>query len=280
MKIHTKRRKANNNEPWIGELLDEVSEDKLLEMSAIPTDIPLPLPNQEKLARTVIDKADVFDEQERERRKQYEKAYCRKQFLRATLIVGVIVCAFIALYLGGVFDNVLLDHYNYRLESMVVQNCESEEQGAQVDVDKLIQAGFFGDAGVTGKQTKDLADEDKLENTAYKVAEDYCKRMSNDYAIDDCKVVRLFDYKDTSDPAVTKEGGSVKMCEIVATFMKIDRTDKLAEQASQPLTPLKYGESNPWSLSDYLTKDLEQVIPSDRLTKKQASVVFLIALDD
>ncbi len=65
MKIHTKRRKANNNEPWIGELLDEVSEDKLLEMSAIPTDIPLPLPNQEKLARTVIDKADVFDEQER-----------------------------------------------------------------------------------------------------------------------------------------------------------------------------------------------------------------------
>ena len=280
MKIHTKRRKANNNEPWIGELLDEVSEDKLLEMSAIPTDIPLPLPNQEKLARTVIDKADVFDEQERERRKQYEKAYCRKQFLRATLIVGVIVCAFIALYLGGVFDNVLLDHYNYRLESMVVQNCESEEQGAQVDVDKLIQAGFFGDAGVTGKQTKDLADEDKLENTAYKVAEDYCKRMSNDYAIDDCKVVRLFDYKDTSDPAVTKEGGSVKMCEIVATFMKIDRTDKLAEQASQPLTPLKYGKSNPWSLSDYLTKDLEQVIPSDRLTKKQASVVFLIALDD
>lgn len=280
MKIHTKRRKANNNEPWIGELLDEVSEDKLLEMSAIPTDIPLPLPNQEKLARTVIDKADVFDEQERERRKQYEKAYCRKQFLRATLIVGVIVCAFIALYLGGVFDNVLLDHYNYRLESMVVQNCESEEQGAQVDVDKLIQAGFFGDAGVTGKQTKDLADEDELENTAYKVAEDYCKRMSNDYAIDDCKVVRLFDYKDTSDPAVTKEGGSVKMCEIVATFMKIDRTGKLAEQASQPLTPLKYGKSNPWSLSDYLTKDLEQVIPSDRLTKKQASVVFLIALDD
>ena len=252
----------------------------MLEMSAIPTDIPLPLPNQEKLARTVIDKADVFDEQERERRKQYEKAYCRKQFLRATLIVGVIVCAFIALYLGGVFDNVLLDHYNYRLESMVVQNCESEEQGAQVDVDKLIQAGFFGDAGVTGKQTKDLADEDKLENTAYKVAEDYCKRMSNDYAIDDCKVVRLFDYKDTSDPAVTKEGGSVKMCEIVATFMKIDRTGKLAEQASQPLTPLKYGQSNPWSLSDYLTKDLEQVIPSDRLTKKQASVVFLIALDD
>ena len=280
MKIHTKRRKANNNEPWIGELLDEVSEDKLLEMSAIPTDIPLPLPNQEKLARTVIDKADVFDEQERERRKQYEKAYCRKQFLRATLIVGVIVCTFIALYLGGVFDNVLLDHYNYRLESMVVQNCESEEQGAQVDVDKLIQAGFFGDAGVTGKQTKDLADEDKLENTAYKVAEDYCKRMSNDYAIDDCKVVRLFDYKDTSDPAVTKEGGSVKMGEIVATFMKIDRTGKLAEQASQPLTPLKNGKSNPWSLSDYLTKDLEQVIPSDRLTKKQASVVFLIALDD
>lgn len=104
--------------------------------------------------------------------------------------------------------------------------------------------------------------------------------MSNDYAIDDCKVVRLFDYKDTSDPAVTKEGGSVKMCEIVATFMKIDRTGKLAEQASQPLTPLKYGKSNPWSLSDYLTKDLEQVIPSDRLTKKQASVVFLIALDD
>ena len=245
MKIHTKRRKANNNEPWIGELLDEVSEDKLLEMSAIPTDIPLPLPNQEKLARTVIDKADVFDEQERERRKQYEKAYCRKQFLRATLIVGVIVCAFIALYLGGVFDNVLLDHYNYRLESMVVQNCESEEQCAQVDVDKLIQAGFFGDAGVLGKQTKDLADEDKLENTAYKVAEDYCKRMSNDYAIDDCKVVRLFDYKDTSDPAVTKEGGSVKMCEIAATFMKIDRTGKLAEQASQPLTPLKYGQSNP-----------------------------------
>lgn len=280
MKIHTKRRKANNNEPWIGELLDEVSEDKLLEMSAIPTDIPLPLPNQEKLARTVIDKADVFDEQERERRKQYEKAYCRKQFLRAALIVGVIVCAFIALYLGGVFDNVLLDHYNYRLESMVVQNCESEEQGAQVDVDKLIQAGFFGDAGVTGKQTKDLADEDKLENTAYKVAEDYCKRMSNDYAIDDCKVVRLFDYRDTSDPAVTKEGGSVKMCEIAATFMKIDRTGKLAEQANQPLTPLKYGQSNPWSLSDYLTKDLEQVIPSDRLTKKQASVVFLIALDD
>lgn len=280
MKIHTKRRKANNNEPWIGELLDEVSEDKLLEMSAIPTDIPLPLPNQEKLARTVIDKADVFDEQERERRKQYEKAYCRKQFLRATLIVGVIVCAFIALYLGGVFDNVLLDHYNYRLESMVVQNCESEEQGAQVDVDKLIQAGFFGDAGVLGKQTKDLADEDKLENTAYKVAEDYCKRMSNDYAIDDCKVVRLFDYRDTSDPAVTKEGGSVKMCEIAATFMKIDRTGKLAEQANQPLTPLKYGQSNPWSLSDYLTKDLEQVIPSDRLTKRQASVVFLIALDD
>lgn len=36
MKIHTKRRKANNNEPWIGELLDEVSEDKLLENECDP----------------------------------------------------------------------------------------------------------------------------------------------------------------------------------------------------------------------------------------------------
>ena len=64
MKIHTKRRKANNNEPWIGELLDEVSEDKLLEMSAIPTDIPLPLPNQEKLARTVIKQMFLMSKRE------------------------------------------------------------------------------------------------------------------------------------------------------------------------------------------------------------------------
>lgn len=147
MKIHTKRRKANNNEPWIGELLDEVSEDKLLEMSAIPTDIPLPLPNQEKLARTVIDKADVFDEQERERRKQYEKAYCRKQFLRATLIIGVIVCAFIALYLGGCIRQCFAGSLQLSVRIDGRANCESEEQGAQVDVDKLIQAGFFWRCG-------------------------------------------------------------------------------------------------------------------------------------
>lgn len=93
MKIHTKRRKANNNEPWIGELLDEVSEDKLLEMSAIPTDIPLPLPNQEKLARTVIDKADVFDEQERERRKQYEKALLPQTVLAGNTDSSALSCA-------------------------------------------------------------------------------------------------------------------------------------------------------------------------------------------
>ncbi len=268
MKIRTKARKMHNEEQWIGNLLDGVEEEKLLEMSAIHRDIPMPVPNQEKLARSVIDKAKVLDEEETERRRQFTRAYRRKQLVHTAIAVAIVCCVLVGLYLAGVFDHVTLPKYQYRTEAAVIQNGDPIEASTALDGDALSKSDGFTDAGLwenTKNTAKQQLDKDQLENTAYEAAAQYCVSDNRKYAVDECKVLRCFTYQDKT------------ICEVVFTFLKTKETGDVIGQLV-PLTDERSLQGRS-ALEKQMSKDLEEVIPSKELTAKQGSAVVLLTIE-
>ncbi|MCH5268314.1 MAG: hypothetical protein J1E62_08230 [Lachnospiraceae bacterium] len=250
MKIKMKPRAKQNEDQWIGELLDQVDEEKLLEMSAIHSDIPLPVPNQEKLAQSVIDKADLADEKELERRRAFEKAYRRKQFIRGCIGVGCVAVVLAVLALCGVFDNVLLKKYSYQLEAAVVAGGVPAETSPQFEAgDVLRQSGFNHEdtpKDVTDK-SKPAVNMDALDNTVYDAAAQYCEK--NHYAVDECEILRSWYH--------TKNGKTVVMCEMATTFMRLDEGS-----VGQGLTST---ESDWHTIEPYLHMDLSQLLLQQNL---------------
>lgn len=215
MKIKMKPRKKQDEEKWIGELLDHVDEEKLLEMSAIHSDVPMPVPNQEKLAQSVIDKADLADEEEMARRKAFEKAYRRKQFIRGCIAVGCVAVILGILALCGVFDNVDLKKYPYHFEAAEVAGGVEVDVNPQFDEREVLrQSGFNREKiprYVTDK-SKPAVNMDALDNTVYDAASQYCEK--NHYAVDECKITRSWYHEE--------KGKTVVMCEAAVLFMRLD----------------------------------------------------------
>lgn len=80
--------------------------------SNLKADVPLSLLNQEKLARAVIDQADLMDASEKERRKNFDRLLRKKRIIRAVVACGIVAALVVAMVLGGVFDRVNIDTYD------------------------------------------------------------------------------------------------------------------------------------------------------------------------
>lgn len=290
MKIRTKARKMHNEEEWIGNLLDGVEEEKLLEMSAIHRDIPMPIPNQEKLARSVIDKAKVLDEEETERRREFTRAYRRKQLIHTVIAICIVCCVLVGLYFAGIFDRVVLPKYQYHTELALVQNGDPIKVSMTLDGETLSKSDGFTDEGLwdnAKNTTKKKLDQDKLENTAYAAAAKYCTDNDRKYAVDEYKILRCFVCQDRI------------LCEVVFTFLKTTETGDVKGKLT-PLTEkisskedsaLSKDQKTPavicalpsnnymGTLVDQMSKDLETVIPSKELTEKQGSAVMLLTIE-
>lgn len=268
MKINRKRRAGQTEDMWIGDLLDRVDEEKLLEISAIHSDVPMPVPNQEKLAQSVIDKADLADEEELERRRAFAKAYRRKKLLHGCAAAGVVAAVFAVLAFMGVFDRISLAKYSYRIEAAVVQNGADVETQSQLNEQRLIETGGFR----TGVKEASLTEKekDKLDNTAYDAVADYCK--TNHYAVDEHKVLRYWTYEEA--------GKEIVMCEIASIFMELDKSPdgkgkKMGTRTSQIVNDF----DRPDTLESYLTNDMYAVMPEEGLDETQGVAVFLLALE-
>lgn len=263
-----KRNSGRDEEKWIGELLDRVDEEKLLEISAIHSDVPLPVPNQEKLAQSVIDRADLADEEELARRRAFAKAYRRKKILHGCIAACAVLAIFAVLALLGVFDNIYLPKYKYTIEAATVYN------GAEADVKPQFKGrSIVSDPGCGIEQADFVSSDDsvsvnkdKLDNTAYDAVAKYCKK--NHYAVDEHKVLRYWQYKDGDKSYI--------MCEVAATFMNLDKSpDGIGiDEASD--TYVRSGGNGEAYL---LTIDLNRVMSENTLDSTQGVVVFLLTLE-
>lgn len=269
-----KRNLDRDEEMWIGDMLDRVDEEKLLEISAIHSDIPLPVPNQEKLAQSVIDKADLADGEELARRRAFAKAYRRKKMLHGSMAACAVLVVFAVLALCGVFDRVYLPKYAYTIEAAAVYNGAEADSTPQFDGQSIVQAPGCGvgraDVPLAGDSLPEVK-EDKLENTAYDAVADYCGK--HQYAVDEHKVLRYWYYKDRNKIYV--------MCEIAASFVHLDKSPegKKAEEQEETSVRAQKREETPETLADYLALDLNRVMPKEGLDSTQGAAVFLLVVE-
>lgn len=116
-KRETKKQIVKNTnkkeEMSLSQMLDSLEEDELLKISSLHEDEVLPLPNYEKLAWSVIDKAELADEEELKRRKEYKRRERKKKIIISSLTATGICALLVVLYCLGVFDSYKLPMYSY-----------------------------------------------------------------------------------------------------------------------------------------------------------------------
>lgn len=172
--------KQTEQERQIAELLDQTDEKDLLQISAIHSSVSMPLPNQERLAWDVIDRADLADEEEMERRRAFNQMLRRKKIIRGLIGCGVIAVILVVLALCGVFDRFDPPAYKtYYIASGVSFKGEKPESTVPKDME-------FG--GISSLAQAPFVDEDMLDTTVYHALAEYCS--ANDYAVGEYQIKR------------------------------------------------------------------------------------------
>lgn len=169
--------KQTEQERQIAELLDQTDEKDLLQISAIHSSVSMPLPNQERLAWNVIDRADLADEEEMERRRAFNQMLRRKKIIRGLVGCGIVAVILVVLALCGVFDRFDPPAYKtYYIASGVSFKGEKPESTVPKNV-------VFGIPSVAGEL---YVDEDMLDTTVYHALAEYCS--ANDYAVGEYQI--------------------------------------------------------------------------------------------
>lgn len=176
---HGKNRtvRQTEQEQRIAALLDQTDEQDLLQISAIHSDVTMPLPNQERLAWSVIDKADLADEEEMERRRAFQKMLRKKRMIRITAILGAIAVLLLILARCGVFDRIEPSAYRQYYVA------EGHSIGGKQPVSTLPDDVTIG---IPSLAWVPYVDEDKLDTTVYNALAVYCSE--NDYAVGDYEI--------------------------------------------------------------------------------------------
>lgn len=170
--------KQTEQEKQIAELLDQADEKDLLQISAIHSSVSMPLPNQERLAWDVIDRADLADEEEMERRRAFNQMLRRKKIIRGLIGCGIVAVILVVLALCGVFDRFDPPAYEtYYIASGVSFKGEKPESTLPEDVE-------FG--GIPSLAQMPFVDEDMLDTTVYHALTEYCS--ANGYAVGEYQI--------------------------------------------------------------------------------------------
>lgn len=176
---HGKNRKLRQSEEerQIAELLDQADEQDLLRISAIHSSVSLPLPNQERLAWSVIDRADLADEEELERRKKFNQMLRRKKIIRAVVGCGIAAVILLILALCGVFDRFDLPIYE---TYYVASGCSFQGEKPQTTLPKDRAVGF------PYLEQEPHVDRERRDNTVYHALAEYCS--ANNYAVGEYRI--------------------------------------------------------------------------------------------
>ena len=195
-----RKMKQTEQERQIAELLDQTDEQDLLQISAIHSSVSMPLPNQERLAWDVIDRADLADEEEMERRKAFNQMLRRKKIIRGLIGFGIVAVILVVLALCGVFDRFHLPAYEtYYIASGVSFQGEKPESTLPKDVD----------LGIPSLAQEPYVDQDKLDTTVYHALAEYCS--TNDYAVGE--------YQIQDKDYVVIDGNLYLECDVMAECM-------------------------------------------------------------
>lgn len=172
-----RKMKQTEQERHIAELLDQTDEQDLLQISAIHSSVSMPLPNQERLAWDVIDRADLADEEELERRRAFNQMLRRKKIIRGFVGCGIVAVILLVLALCGVFDRFDPPAYEtYYIASGVSFKGEKPESTVPENVE----------FGVPSLAQEPYVDEDMLDTTVYHALAEYCS--ANDYAVGEYQI--------------------------------------------------------------------------------------------
>lgn len=178
----SRKNKQTEQERQISELLDRADGQELLQISAIHSNVSMPLPNQEKLAWSVIDKADLVDEEEMERRKKFKRDLRRRKMIHAVIACGVLAVILVVLALCGVFDRI--NPPSYKTYYIADGECFGGIQPEATLPEKV-------SVGIPSLADEAYVDQDKLDTTAYYALAEYCN--ANDYAADEYEIYQ-YDY--------------------------------------------------------------------------------------
>lgn len=193
--------KQTEQERQIAELLDQTDEKDLLQISAIHSSVSMPLPNQERLAWDVIDRANLADEEEMERRRAFNQMLRRKKIIRGLIGCGIIAVILVVLALCGVFDRFDPPAYKtYYIASGVSFKGKKPESTVPKGVDFAIPSM----AGMP------YVDQDKKDTTVYHALAEYCS--ANDYAVGEYQIEDGEDYVIIDDNLYLK-------CKVLAECM-------------------------------------------------------------
>lgn len=180
-----RKQKLSAGEERLEHLLDQAEEEELMKISAIHSEVSMPLPNREKLAWSVIDKADLADEEELKRREEFRRALRRKKMIRIAIGCSVVVVLLLVLAWFGVFDR--FNPPAYEDYYVLGGNCYSK--GESLDPMEVFREKALPDdaeVGIPSLASSPYLDQDKLNTTAYHVLAEYCE--ANDYAVDEYKI--------------------------------------------------------------------------------------------
>ncbi|MDE6851934.1 MAG: hypothetical protein K2J67_05535 [Lachnospiraceae bacterium] len=198
-----RKTRQTEQERQIAELLDQTDEQDLLQISAIHSAVSMPLPNQERLAWDVIDRADLADEEEMERRRVFNRMLRRKKIMRGLIGSGIVAVLLVVLALCGVFDRFDPPAYEtYYIASGVSFQGEEPESTLPEDVE-------WGIPSLAQEPDVDL---DKLDTTVYHALAEYCS--ANDYAVGEYRIQNQ-DYVEY----VVIDGDLYLECDVLAECM-------------------------------------------------------------
>lgn len=193
--------KQTEQERQIAELLDQTDEQDLLQISAIHSSVSMPLPNQERLAWDVIDRADLADEEEMERRRVFNQMLRRKKIIKGLIGCGIVAVILVVLALCGVFDRFDPPMYKtYYIASGVSFQGEKPES-------TLPKKGM--EFGVPSLAEEPYVDQDMKDTTVYYALAEYCS--GNDYAVGE--------YQIQDKDYVVINGDLYLECDVVAECM-------------------------------------------------------------
>ncbi len=121
----------NIKEKKITDALDNVNNEGFEKISDIYDGYALPVEMREKIAWSVIDAADNYDEAESLRRKEFKHQLKMKKIRKIVITTSVVAIVLIALYLAHVFDSVLLPKYEYKF---IEPLCKIESEKMTTDI--------------------------------------------------------------------------------------------------------------------------------------------------
>ncbi len=176
-KSNNRKNRVTEQERQISELLDQADAQDLLQISAIHSNVSMPLPNQEKLAWSVIDKADLVDAEELERRKAFRQKMRRRKIIHVSIGFGVVAVLLMVLALCGVFDRINPPAYE---KYYVAAGASFMGEQPVVTLPENVSVGI-----PSLGQEPDV-DNDKLDTTVYHALAEYCSE--NEYAVGEYEI--------------------------------------------------------------------------------------------